>query len=188
MCLNEESERKAKAILKRPRGGKEGDEDENGARLPSREKKQDDGSTWGERWCGLRKDEDDLVLEHHAEVGLGQDEVDRVGQGAGPRGGNGGLEGLAVPRPARGEGASGCTASFLRRLKCGLLGGGGVVIVRSNQQPRSWTSHNRDVSWGMRPRRTAGASASGGAQGQGLSVWLMLGLMALRLSLIPTRG
>ena len=46
----------------------------------------------------------DLVSEHHAEVGLGQDEVDRVGQGAGPHGDNGGLEGLAVPRPARGEG------------------------------------------------------------------------------------
>ncbi len=45
-------------------------------------------------------DDDDLVSEHHTEVGLGQHEVDRVEQGAGPHGGNGGLEGLAVPRPA----------------------------------------------------------------------------------------
>ncbi len=64
--------------------------------------------------------EDDLVSKHHAEVGLGQDEVDRVEQGAGPRGGNVGLENLAVLRPARGEGASGCTAFVLRMLKFGL--------------------------------------------------------------------
>ena len=71
------------------------------------------------RLCG--RDDDDLVSEHHAEVGLGQDEVYRVEQDAGPRGGNGGLEGLAVPHPARGEGASGCTAFVLRMLKFGLL-------------------------------------------------------------------
>ncbi len=61
-----------------------------------------------------RTTDEDLVSEHHAEVGLGQDGVEQVGQGAGPRGGNGGLEVLAQPRPARGEGASGCTAFVLR--------------------------------------------------------------------------
>ena len=56
----------------------------------------------------------DLVSEHHAEVGLGQDEVDRVGQGAGPHGDMVAWRALRYRVQQEAKGASGCTASVLR--------------------------------------------------------------------------
>ena len=78
-----------------------------------------------------------LSRKKHAEVGLGQDEVDRVEKDSVPHCGNGSLEGLEVPRPARGEGASGCAAFVLRCSSVGFYGEEGASIVESYKHRRS---------------------------------------------------